>query len=149
MALLIAAVVVVALFFVGLPVLFSMGAFNAGSPVASNTCIAYVGYICTNITYSAGYIKVSLGQSTGMNWNQATVVAEGYNSTAYTVPPTQLFTTQSAVQIPGGLPYGQVATVSIPVNKEPTSGVIWAQYAASNSTKYAEIASFIITSKNN
>ena len=83
--------------------------------------------------------------------SQVSRVAEGYNSTAVTVPPMQLFSTPRAILLPMNLSNGQTVQVSIPVNRSISSGFIWMRYNSSNvngtiTTSYANIGTFIIGS---
>lgn len=157
-ALLIVAVMVVVFIFVALPALFYTGALNGGSLLGTNsTCIASSGYLCENVTYSTttGYLTANIGQNTGIDMSQATLVASEANSTLNAT--MQLFNTPKAVQIQGGLLSGQIVTVRIPINNSLVSsgGLIWIRYAVNNATyangsiinQYTEIATFFIKHK--
>ena len=137
--------VAVFIFIIGLPLLFMLGVFGGSNTSNINVCLPLAGYLCNNINQSAGYMTVRITQITGINWNNVKIVSEENNGTSDTTPPIQLFNTQRAVYVSGGLQNGQQSIVTIPINASyPGNGVIWAQYTTfNNSINYAMIASII------
>jgi hypothetical protein len=143
-AILIIAVVLVAL--------FALGIFG-GSPLAT-TCIPSSGFQCTGVTfnrgiignYPAGNVVFTVGQSTGVNWIIANVfyVPDGtalIGGVPSTIPAsgltTNLVTEGSGNVIVGGLASGQTAQVSLGVNNTAgttilagtsETGSVWVQF---------------------
>lgn len=135
--------VAVFIFIIGLPLLFMLGAFGGSNTSFINMCIPLNGYICNNINQSAGFMTVNIGQTSGINWNNVKIVSEEDNGTSYATPPIQLFNTQRAVYVSGGLQSGQTAIITIPINTSyHGNNIIWAQYTIFNNStiNYVEIA---------
>ncbi|MFI5412719.1 MAG: hypothetical protein ACHQX1_02415 [Candidatus Micrarchaeales archaeon] len=124
-----------------LSALFALGVFNSSS-VATNSCIATPGFLCTGAIYSHANanIIVTVGQSTSFNWvganfvfvPQGTPTDAGIPMISFNSMPanTVLFTNGQ------GLASGGEALLVLPANSVTSpipvgttiSGTIWANY---------------------
>ncbi len=110
--------------------LFLVG-FLLGSGTLSSlgaTCLALPGYACTSVSYSSGYLTVTVAQVTGNNWASVDLAF---------VPAGTNATTASYVPVAGGMASGAPVTVSLPVGmhsgSSAISGAIWASYKLTTS----------------
>ncbi len=162
-AILIIAVVMVAM--------FSLGLF---SPSATTTCAATPGYQCSAVTFNhgtlgtfpAGNVVLTFGQNTGQTWTAANVfwVPQFWTGTNAGVPsiiPGSGMTSATQLGqgniIAGGLVSGQAQQISLPVfgaNVSPVNlgtvvgGTIWAQYwTTAGGPYYTQIQTGVLTLK--
>ena len=127
-AILIIAVVMVALFSLGI---------LGGSPLTT-TCLPQSGYQCSGVVYShtSGNVVATIGQTTGNNWASANVyfVPQGTSTTGAGVP-SSISNNPKGGNVIGTLNSGATATsIDIPVSAPSTaagtstSGQLWAVY---------------------
>lgn len=151
-AILIIAVVLAALFY--------LGVFN-GTSFNGNTCIAGAGYLCSSPQYShsTGNIVVTIGQSTGIGWTSVNVVyipqgtpnyASGAPAVSFNAFPANTILSSSGLANGGEQSFTLPATTpNVPVGTAIT-GTIWVQYVTKNyntgvtQSGYAEIAAMTI-----
>ncbi|MDE1860496.1 MAG: hypothetical protein KGH72_02145 [Candidatus Micrarchaeota archaeon] len=133
-AILIIAIVMVALYFLGI-----LGGNNV-----STACLAQPGYICGNPAFSSvtGNLIVTVGQNTGVNWASANVIFVPNGELTYGILTPSYFTaanTGIAFNAIGMFATGQEATIILPINGMVTSkpyypvgssiaGVLWFEY---------------------
>lgn len=144
-AILIIAVVMVALFSLGI---------LGGSPLGT-TCLPQSGFECTNPIYShsTGQFAATIGQNSGVTWQTANIifVPQGVPVQGIT---TSIFTAGNYLAVSGTVNNGQTISVSgLPVNVplgqstvavgQTAAGTIWVQYTTpttGGTLYYAEIA---------
>ncbi len=144
-AILIIAVVMVALFSLGI---------LGGSPLTT-TCLPQSGYQCSGVIYShtSGNVVATIGQTTGNNWVSANVyfVPQGTSTTGAGLP-SSIANSPAGGNVIGTLNSGATAaSINIPVSAPSTvagtstSGQLWAVYFVSSQGSptgpyYAELA---------
>jgi hypothetical protein len=147
-AILIIAVVMVALFSLGI---------LGGSPLGT-TCLPQSGFECTSpvFSHSTGQLSVTMGQNSGTGWTSANIifVPQGVSTTQIS---GSIFSAQNDF-VAGAVNNGQIITATIPVVNTiagypivlttmpavgyTAAGTIWVQYtvAGSSAFYYAEMA---------
>lgn len=135
-AILVIAVVMVALYYLGI--------LNGNQSSGPTTCVPNAGFMCYGPLYSAtsGNIVITVGQATGVRWLSANIayVNTGTNENN----PATLFTagTENTVYSNNGLSSGESEAVTVPVSTpnadaggtrigDTYSGEVWAQYTQS------------------
>ena len=142
-AILIIAVVMVAL--------FSLGIFN---PSFGTNCIPQSGYECTGAVFasSSGAMSATIGQTTGTSWTTTNIIFLPQGVSTSSLGPGIFTPAGNYVAVSGGLQSGQTVQLTIPVNVpegshpvsvgSTTAGTLWAQYttASTSGFLYAEVA---------
>ena len=113
----------------GILFLFGFGLFSSSTfSSLGATCLPLPGYACTSVSYSSGYLNVTVGQVTGNNWASVDLAF---------VPAGTNATTASYVPVAGGMASGTPVTVSLPaglhIGSSAISGAIWASYKLTTS----------------
>ncbi len=105
-AILIIAVVLAALFYLGL---FNSSAFS------STVCLASAGFECssTTLSHTTGIFSAAFGQNTGNDWTSGNVFLVGTGAPSISAVPTDPSCSTSVQQITGGFASGQITTLSI------------------------------------
>lgn len=147
-AVLIMAVVLVGLFF--------LGVFNFNATSAAGGCIADPGYLCATPVYShsTGNVALTFGQRTGSAWPTANVVFVNQSFESNVLINGFTFISKNAIQeIPGGLSSGQTWPVTLPATANVVlglslTGYIWIGYTTSSSPTalYQKVAAISVKS---
>ncbi len=135
-AVLIIAVVLVAL--------FALGLFSINPATNANTCVPISGYECASpvLDHATGDIVATIGQSSGTDWTTVNLIFVPSGTAISSV--AGLFTAGNEATVPGGLKSQVGQLVKIPANVmlsgapqlsvgQSVSGTIWAQYTQSGS----------------
>ncbi|MGA3020943.1 MAG: hypothetical protein ABSD68_03275 [Candidatus Micrarchaeales archaeon] len=115
--------------------LFSLGVFS-GASLIGTSCIASSGFYCSGLTYvhsAPGVFTVTIGQSTGINWNAPAIIILAPQGSSMGTDGPKTPSAAYANTITGGLIAGQQSTVSWTIGTSavgaPIAGTIWACYA--------------------
>ncbi len=133
-----------------LAVLFSLGLFN-GSKIVGTTCRTSSEYICQGVSYAGGTLSLTIGQSSGIDWQSYMVsyVPSSFTSTASTGIPSVLTTGNWITPNVDGNYLASGVTEALTLSVGPsgtdtaapslaagqtTSGTLWACYSTTSTT---------------